>query len=315
MDAQLGIEDRVVEELRTALARPLPEVPPRWLYEGRGAALFDAITRLPEYYQTRAESALLARHADAVLDEVRPRVLAELGAGDATKIRTLLDADPARVDRVQLLDINGAQVGAAAARLATDYPGVEVRAVEADLRDDLRRIGAGGGRLILFLGGTFGNLHPGAIPGWLGRLRRQMAPGDALLLGVDTLKSRRRLEAAYNDAAGVTAAFNRNVLDVLDARFGADFDPDDWVHRAAWDPQNQWIEMQLRARRPVEARVRETGQRLRFARDGALRTEVCCKYTRVSLTRLALRNGWTVTRWFTDAQRLFALALLRPLSG
>lgn len=302
-------------ELRTALARPLPEIPPRWLLQGQGAALFDAITRQPEFYQARTEAALLERHADAVLDEVRPRVLAELAAGDAVKIRTLLDADPARVDRVHLFDLDGAKVGAAAARLAMDYPGVEVRAEEADPRDDLHRLGAGGGRLVVFLGDGFGNLHPGAIPGWFSRLRRQMAAGDALLLGVDTLKSKRRLEAAYNDAAGLTAAFNRNVLAVLDARFGADFDPDDWIHRAAWDPQNLWIDMQLRARRPVEARVRETGQALRFPRDGALRTELCCKYTRVSLMRLAHRNGWTVTRWYTDAQRLFALALLRPIAG
>lgn len=309
------VPDRLTAELERALARPLPEVPPRWLYEGEGAALFDAITRQPEYYQSRTEAEILRASAPRILAEARPRALAEIGAGSAEKIETLLAAANGTIERCTLMDVNGPQVEQAAARLRSRWPGLAVRAVTGDMREDLHRLGPGGGRLVLFFSGTFGNLHPGAVPGWLGRLRRQMAPGDALLLGVDLIKRPRRLEAAYNDAAGVTAAFNLNVLRVLDDRFGADFDPADFSHRAFWDPENTWIEMRLLARRDVVAHVRATGQTLRFARGEGLRTEISRKFTRVSLARLALGCGWAVSRWYADPRRLFALALLRPVAG
>jgi L-histidine N-alpha-methyltransferase len=304
----------MIEEVRAGLARrPLPELPCKYFYDERGSALFEAITELPEYYQTRTETALLAAHAGAVVDAVRPRELAELGSGAGRKIRFFLDAMRAkgRLSRVTLLEINETYLRESVSGLQADYPEAWVSGVAGDFVHDLEALGPGGDRLLLFLAGTIGNLHPGELPAFFRSAARVLAPGDGFLVGIDLVKDPSRLHAAYNDAAGVTAEFNLNILRVLDDRLGADFDPADFEHHAFYEPRCQWIEMRLRARRAVTARVPAAGIELSLAAGDEIRTELSCKYTRESLARRLWASGLEIEEWTTDPQELFASALLR----
>jgi L-histidine N-alpha-methyltransferase len=188
--------------------------------------------------------------------------------------------------------------------------------VVADFVRELHALGPGGDRLIAFLGSTIGNLHPDhEVPGFLTRVARQLAPGDAFLLGVDLVKDKATLEAAYNDDLGITAEFNRNILRVVNRRFGADFDPEAFAHVAFYDESRAWIEMRLRARRPMRVKVPAAGLALTLARGADIRTEISCKYTRAAVEARAARAGLAVERWFTGPERLFGLALLRPIAG
>jgi L-histidine N-alpha-methyltransferase len=309
-----AIDTRQVEELRDALSQPLPRIPTRYFYDNRGARLFDTITRLPEYYQTRTEEGILEACAADVVGRVRPLALAELGSGVGRKIRMVLDAmqRAGRMDSCLFFDINEQLLSASIIQLRSLYPGLEVRGVLGDFETDLDRLGPGGERLILFLAGTIGNLPPERLPAFLGALRRQMAPGDGLLVGLDLVKDPRRLEAAYNDAQGVTAEFNLNMLEVVNKRFDADFDVQAFQHRAFWDAENEWIEMRLRARRPSRARVHAADITLEFAAGDEIRTELSRKFTRESFTRVLQGTGLSLGAWYTDDEELFALALVQP---
>jgi L-histidine N-alpha-methyltransferase len=304
------------EALRRALtAAPLPSLPSRYFYDERGSRLFEAITRLPEYYLTRAEHALLASVAGELARRAPSAELVELGSGASAKVRLLMDALAAagRLKRCVLLDISGEALRQSVAALAAAYRGVAVRGLVGDFVEDLDAIGPGGDRLIAFLGSTIGNLDPAReVPAFFARVARQLAPGDAFLLGVDLVKDRRTLEAAYNDAAGVTAEFNRNILRVVNRRFDADFDPDDFEHVAFYDEARSWIEMRLRARRDVRARVRAAGLVVSLRRGEEIRTEISCKYTRRRLGTLARGSGLKVEEWFTGSAPAFGLALMRP---
>jgi L-histidine N-alpha-methyltransferase len=304
----------MVAEVRAGLARrPLRELPCKYFYDERGSALFDAITRLPEYYQTRTESAILERHAAAVVEAVDPRELVELGSGAGRKIRFFLDAMRSRgtLERVVLLEINEGDLRTSVERLQADYPEASVRGIAGDFVQDLAALGPGGGRLLLFLAGTLGNLHPDELPAFFRSAAAVLAPGDGFLVGVDLVKDPARLHAAYNDAAGVTAEFNRNILRVLNDRLGADFDVSAFEHRAFYDPERQWIEMRLRAVRPLTARLPAAGVELKLAAGEEIRTELSCKYTRESLAARLAGTGLEIESWTTDADRLFAAALLR----
>jgi L-histidine Nalpha-methyltransferase len=301
-------------EVREGLSRrPLPELPCKYFYDERGSALFEEITRLPEYYPTRTETAILEAHAAAVVESASPRELVELGSGAGRKIRLLLDAMRERgsLERVVLLDIAESWLRESVAQLRADYPGASVRGVVGDFARDLAALGPGGGRLLLFLAGTIGNLHPDEVPGFLRAAAAVLAPGDTFLVGVDLVKDPARLHAAYNDAAGVTAAFNLNILQVVNERLGADFDLEDFEHRAFYDVEREWIEMRLRARRPVEARVAAADVTVRLAAGGEIRTELSCKYTRSSLEARLAGSGLALERWITDPAELFASVLLR----
>jgi L-histidine N-alpha-methyltransferase len=302
-------------EVRAGLsAQPLPWLPSKYFYDDRGSALFEQITRLPEYYPTRTEEEILEQVAGEVVAATRPVELCELGSGVGRKVRILLDAGRAlgTLSRCLLLDINATVLAESVRSLEGDYPGLRVRGLVGDFQSDLAVLGPGGGRLALFLAGTIGNLHPDReVPGFLHAVARQLAPGDTFLVGLDLVKDVTRLEAAYNDAAGVTAEFNRNILRVVNAALEADFDPEAYDHVAFYDRDRAWIEMRLRARRDQRVRVPGAGLTLTLRRGQEIRTELSCKYTRPTFEARVAGTGLRLESWMSDAESLFALALLR----
>ena len=307
-------EARTREErarLRALLTRALPEIPPIYLYDDVGSALFEAITALPEYYPTRTELRILENCAAEVMGALRPARLVELGSGAGRKIRLLLDAwrSTGAAGACTMFDINARFIETSLQQLAADYPEIEWSGLVGDFTRDLARLGAGGERLVVLFGGTLGNLDPDERARFFRDLRAQMADSDALLLGVDLVKDPARIEAAYNDAAGVTARFNRRSLYSLNHRFAADFDPEAFAHRAFYDEARARIEMRLVATRAMEVTLRGLDLRLSLARGDEIRTEISCKFTRASLAAAAA--GMSVVGWHTDPEGLFALALLR----
>jgi len=306
--------ETMAAEVRAGLLRrPLRELPCKYFYDERGSELFERITGLPEYYPTRTETRILERHAAEVVAATAPRELAELGSGAGHKIRLFLDVMRERslLERVTLLEISEGYLRQSVAALQADYPEASVHGIVGDFTRDLEDLGPGGGRLLLFLAGTIGNLHPDELPGFFRAAAGVLAPGDGFLLGVDLVKDEARLHAAYNDSQGVTAEFNLNILRVLNRRLRADFNPADFEHRAFYDPERQWIEMRLRARRPLVARVPGAGVKLALEAGEEIRTELSCKYTRESLARRLAGSGLVVERWLTDDEGLFASVLLR----
>jgi L-histidine N-alpha-methyltransferase len=305
---------RMAREVRDGLlARPLPTLPSKYFYDDRGSALFEEITRLPEYYPTRTEETILEAIAEEVIEDARPRELCELGSGVGRKVRLLLDAMNARglLDRCVLLDISEGFLVDSAHQLDADYPALEVRGIVGDCTIVLRALGPGGHRLALLLAGTMGNLHPDKVPPFLRALARQLAPGDAFLVGLDLVKDERRLHAAYNDAAGITAEFNRNILRVVNAVLGGNFEPEAFAHVAFYDRERAWIEMRLRATRDMKVKVPGAGLELGYCAGDEIRTELSCKYTRPSFLTRVRGTGLALSRWFTDPEGLFASALLR----
>ncbi len=301
-------------EIRAGLSESLPSIPCKYFYDDRGSELFDAITRLPEYYQTRTEEGILERIAFDVIARTQPRELVELGAGLGRKVRLLIDAarGVGGGGQLVLFDVNERSLEAASGRLTGEYPGLAVTGIVGDFGSpDLELIGPGQGRLALFFAGTIGNLHPTEVPPFLSRLSRMLAPGDALLVGVDLVKDEARLHAAYNDAAGVTAEFNRNILRVVNQRLDGDFDPLAFEHVAFYDRERAWIEMRLRARRAVEVRIKRADLHLHYGAGDEIRTEISCKYTRTSFEALLPGTGFAPELWYADDEELFALVLLR----
>jgi L-histidine N-alpha-methyltransferase len=295
------------------LRRPLLELPCKYFYDDRGSALFERITELPEYYPTRVETAILEAHAAAVVEAVTPVELVELGSGSGRKIRLFLDAmrRGGRLESVVLLEINPSYLHESVSQIQADYPEAGVRGIVGDFVHDLEALGPGGGRLLLFLAGTIGNLHPDEVPAFFRAAAAVLAPGDGFLVGVDLVKDPARLHAAYNDAAGVTAEFNLNILRVVNERLDGDFDLSAFEHVAFYDRRRQWIEMRLRARRPVRARVRKAGVSIALEAGQEIRTELSCKYTRESLSERLAGTGLRLERWITDPEALFASVLLR----
>lgn len=304
-------------EVRAGLLRDLPEIPCKYLYDDAGSRLFDEITRLPEYYQTRTEERLLEAKADEVVARFRPSELVELGSGASRKTRVVLDAmaRSGRLRRCVLFDINESFLQDSLRALAAAYPGLEVRGVAGDFATDLGAIGASDERrLAIFLGGTIGNLPSSDVPAFLARLSAVLAGGDGFLLGVDLVKDPARLHAAYNDAAGVTARFNRNILNVVNEALQGDFDPAAFAHVAFYDEDRARIEMRLRAVRPTRVRVRGAGIERTFEAGDEIRTEISCKYTRASLEAL-LPKTLRLVDWLTDDEDLFALAVMERASA
>lgn len=305
----------MVSDVRNGLCRPgQKELPPTYFYDERGSRLFDEITRLPEYYLTRAEHALLEERAVEIIHATAARALAELGAGTATKSRILLRALTAHGPaQYLLLDVDGETLAATAAALHTEFPALDVMPIVADMREDVAAHGARHPLLYAFLGSTIGNFDPDAARDLLRRIRNTLRPTDRLLLGVDLIKDPAVLHAAYNDSRGVTAEFNRNVLRVLNRELGADFDVGAFAHRAVYDSVKARIEMHLVAQREQRVRVPGVGD-VHFARGESIRTEISSKYDRPSTECLLESAGFRLTDWMTDRERLVALAIAEPVA-
>ncbi|MEU4379935.1 L-histidine N(alpha)-methyltransferase [Micromonospora echinofusca] len=299
------------EDVRTGLTAEEKWLPPKWFYDARGSELFEEITRLPEYYPTRAERAVLAERAATIAELTGAKTLIELGSGSSEKTRLLLDAFTRRggLGTFVPLDVSVSALRQSTAEIAADYPGLRVRGIVGDFTRHLERLPTGGRRLVLFLGGTIGNLLPAERARFLAAMRAALEPGDWLLIGTDLVKDPAVVVPAYDDAAGVTAEFNRNVLRVVNRELGADFDPDGFAHVALWDAEREWIEMRLRARRPMRVRVLDLT--VTFAEGEELRTEVSAKFrpegvaAELGAARFAAHDFWT------DPDGLFGVTLAR----
>jgi L-histidine N-alpha-methyltransferase len=283
-------------------------LPPKWFYDARGSELFEEITRLPDYYPTRAEREILDHRAAEIAAATGAHTLVELGSGSSEKTRLLLDALPAPLTYIPV-DVSESALAGAAEGLLADHPGLRVHALIADFTQVLELPEAPGPRLVAFLGGTIGNLLPAERAEFLTSVRKLMTPGDSLLIGTDLVKEESVLVRAYDDPTGVTAAFNKNVLSVIDRELGADFDPDDFDHVALWNREEEWIEMRLRARRDVTAKIPELDLVVSFAAGEDLRTEVSAKFREEGVRAELSAAGFVPSRWWTDAAGRFALSL------
>lgn len=298
-------------DVRTGLSATPKWLPPKWFYDEVGSDLFAQITRLPEYYPTRRELAILRSRAAGLAAASGADTLVELGSGTSEKTVLLLDALTAAgtLRTYTPVDVDAVTLAAAAQRVSERYPGLAVRAVCADFERHLGLLPRTGRRMVAFLGGTIGNLDPDARAVFLKELRDGLRPGDTFLLGADLVKERERLVAAYDDAAGVTAAFNRNVLHVINHRLDAGFDPDAFDHVALYDERNDWIEMRLRASRAMRVRIDGLGLTVDFAEGEEMRTEISAKFRLEGLRAELTAAGFAVRHWHTDPAGDFALLL------
>ncbi|MFF7728929.1 L-histidine N(alpha)-methyltransferase [Streptomyces sp. NPDC008001] len=304
-------------DVATGLTRTPKELPPKWFYDARGSELFDEITRLPEYYPTRAEREILIARADEIATATRARTLVELGSGSSEKTRHLLGALTSRnsLDHYVPVDVSESALTGAAEGLLADHPRLTVHALVADFQYGLRLPATPGPRLVAFLGGTIGNLRPRERSAFFTAVRAGLAPGDALLLGTDLVKDERTLVRAYDDAAGVTAAFNKNVLTVINRELGADFDPDAFDHVAVWDAEEEWIEMRLRARGALVTKIPALDLAVHFTPGEELRTEISAKFREPRVRAELAAAGLGMTHWWTDEEGRFALSLSVPVEA
>lgn len=299
------------DDVRHGLGQQPKSLPPKWFYDDVGSDLFDRITRLPEYYPTRAEAEILRAHSAEVAQLSGADTLVELGSGTSEKTRMLLDAlqEVGALRRFIPFDVDAGVLETAGEAIARAYPGVRVDGVCGDFEHHLAQIPDGGRRLFVFLGSTIGNLTPGPRAEFLAGLAAVMHDGDGLLLGTDLVKDTGRLVRAYDDAAGVTAVFNRNVLAVVNRELDADFDLDEFAHVARWNSAEQRIEMWLRAGRAQHVVVGELDLAVDFAAGEEMLTEVSCKFRREQVADELAAAGLRLRRWWTDAAGDFGLSL------
>ena len=314
VDVRFTPEERAqalrADALRGLTSQP-KELSPQWFYDERGSALFDAITRLPEYYLTGRERELLRARASEIAELTQANTLVELGSGTSEKTRLLMDAlaDAGHLRRFMPFDVSEETLRASAAAIVAEYPGLEVHAVVGDFGRHLGFLPEGRRRLIAFLGSTIGNLAPAERSSFLGAVETTLHPGEALLLGVDLVKDVRRLEAAYNDPGQLTAEFNRNILHVLNRELAGDFEPEAFEHVARWDGENEWIEMILRSSREQEVVLQDLYLEVSFAAGEEMRTEISAKFRRERLEAELAAAGLELERWWPHESGDFALAL------
>jgi L-histidine Nalpha-methyltransferase len=305
----------MAKDVREGLTASPKELSPKYFYDERGSQLFEQITELPEYYPTRREREILRdRSAEILASAGSPGTLVELGSGSASKTRHLLDAmrDAASLRTYVPVDISEEITHETARTLVDEYPGLDVRGLVCDFEVHLERIhSVGEPRLIAFLGGTIGNLYPGERREFLTRIAGLFDPGDHLLLGTDLVKETARLEAAYDDAAGVTAEFNKNVLSVLNRELGADFDLDSFQHVARYDAREERMDIRLRSLAEQAVQLDGLGLTVEFAAGEEMRTEISTKFTRERLECVYTESGLELCGWFTDAAGDYALSLAR----
>ncbi|MEA2161203.1 MAG: L-histidine Nalpha-methyltransferase [Solirubrobacteraceae bacterium] len=307
------VEERsLANDVFDGLTRPFKELQPKHFYDARGSELFERICELDEYYPTRTEKAILAQRAGEIVAATGAGELVELGSGSAEKARVLLDAmaEAGALHRYVPFDVSESVVREAADELVQEYEGLRVHGVIGDFERHLERIPAAGApRIVALLGGTIGNFPPGTRRGLLRKIAAVLGPEDRLLLGTDLVKDPAVIEAAYDDSAGVTAEFNRNVLHVINRELEADFIPEAFDHIAFFDRRHEWVEMRLRAQRPCSVLVGDLGLRVEFAAGEELRTEISAKFTRARVQADFAAAGLELSGWFTDPDELFALSL------
>jgi len=314
VDVHLGADDLATalrSDVLDGLTRPDKELPPKWLYDERGSDLFDQITRLDEYYPTEAEREILLRHAPTIIERADAHTIVELGAGTSDKTRSLLDAgrDHGSLQRFIPFDVSEEFLRSTAATLAADYPSLEIHGVVGDFDRHIGHIPVGGPRMVVLLGGTIGNYPTVARKEFLKGIVAGMQPGDRFLLGTDLVKDPARLVLAYDDPPGVTAAFNKNVLRVINRELDADFDPDQFDHVATWDPVEEWMDLGLRSRSSQTVHVDALDLEVHFAAGECMRTEVSAKFRLASLAQELATVGLHVEQWMTDAAGDFAVSL------
>ncbi|PSL53503.1 L-histidine N-alpha-methyltransferase [Saccharothrix carnea] len=318
LDVHLTPEDAAIAlraEARAGLTARSKWVSPKWFYDAVGSELFEEITRLPEYYPTRAEREILVARAAEIASLTDAHSLVELGSGSSEKTRLLLDALRAHGTLREFvpLDVSPSALTEAARAIIAAYPGLRVHGVVGDFTEHLGLLPGAPPRVVAFLGGTIGNLIPEERDKFFASVREVLNAGEWLLLGTDLVKDPDVLVRAYDDAQGVTAEFNRNVLRVINRELDADFDPSDFEHVALWNAEEEWIEMRLRALRPVKAHVAALSLDVDFAEGEELRTEVSAKFRRETVDRELTAAGFALHRWWTDPAGRFALTLARAL--
>lgn len=302
---------RLADDVRRGLTKSRKELPSKYFYDARGAELFEQICELPEYYLTRTERSVLEEIANEIIASCRPTTLVEFGSGNSHKTRILLDAirGAGLLDFYVPIDVSEDVLRQTARALSEDYPGLRIHGVIGDFDDPVEALPGGEPRLVIFLGSTIGNLTPDEAVTFLGGVARLLAPRDRFLLGTDLVKDIDVLERAYNDTAGVTAAFNRNILAVINHHLGAHFDVDRFDHFAFYNRQESRIEMHLVARESHRVEIDGIDLTVEFAKGESIRTEISCKYTRTVVEEMLQRAGLRLMRWDADKDRLFALSL------
>lgn len=308
---ELDADAALRADARAGLTANPKQLPPKWFYDARGSELFEQITDLPEYYPTRTERALLERSVDEIAVASGADTLVELGSGSSAKTRVLLDAFARAGTLRQYVpqDVSESALRLAMDALAVEYPDLELHGVVGDFTKHLDRLPRGRRRMVAFLGGTIGNLVPAERAAFLTQLRSVLQPGEQLLLGTGLVIDEKVLVPAYDDAAGVTAEFNRNVLYVLNRELDADFDPEAFMHVAVWDVEHEWIEMRLRAPRAMTVHVRGLDLTVEFAEGEEMRTEISAKFRPGGVRGWLEATGFEFTRSWTDPDVRFALTL------
>jgi L-histidine N-alpha-methyltransferase len=303
--------DALRADVRAGLTATPKTLPPKYFYDARGSELFDEITRLPEYYLTRAETAILERHAGEIASRSRCESLVELGSGTSAKTRLLLRAllDGGTLREFVPFDVDPTVLTEASEALDAEYPGLRIEPFLGDFERDLGALPAGGRRMIAFLGSTIGNLEPPARGAFLAQVASALRPGDTFLLGTDLVKDPGRLLRAYDDAAGVTAEFNRNILMVVNRELNAGFAVEEFEHVAVWDSGSEWIEMRLRPAREQHVTIGDLGLEVSFAAGEEMRTEISAKFRRDGIEAELAAAGLRTLRFWTDTRGDFGLTL------
>jgi L-histidine Nalpha-methyltransferase len=301
-------------DVRAGLTKPFKELSPRYFYDERGSELFEQITELPEYYPTRCERKILELHAPEISAAAGgPATLIELGSGSATKTRVLLNAmrDAGCLEAYAPVDISEQITRDTSEAIAAEYE-ITVHGLVCDFERDLERIPLGGPRVIALLGGTIGNFEPAQRASFLARIANLLGDEDHFLLGTDLVKDRTTLEAAYNDSAGVTSEFNKNVLAVLNERLDCDFDLDAFEHVAFWDEENLWMDIRLRSLARQVVNIAALDMQVAFDRGEEMRTEISTKFARQGLAGIYAESRLEMAGWWTDPEGLYGLSLARP---
>jgi L-histidine N-alpha-methyltransferase len=300
-----------IDGLHEGLVQAPKILSPRWFYDDRGCELFEEITQLPEYYQTRTEMAILEQHARGIMELARPASIVELGAGSCTKSRVLIRAAKGMgfLWTFVPFDISETTLRRSASELVDEFDDLTIYCVTGEFDHHLSQIPRFGRQLIVFLGSTIGNFEEAEAGTFLSEVRRLMKPGDHFLLGVDFIKPEQELVAAYNDAQGTTAEFNLNILRRINRELDADFDLTSFEHVAEWKPAQHRVEMQLRSMRAQDVSIRDAEMQVHFDADEVTRTEICTKYTREHVQDMLADAGMQVIEWYSDAAGRFGLAL------